>query len=370
MKHLKKIVNAPILLEENRVWRFYSGGKMIDELNGLYGAEDSNFPEDWVGSTVQADNPDEYYRKDEGVSVIRGKLAKPVTLNMVFEEYPLEMLGDDHIKQFGTNPALLVKLLDTSIRLLVHAHPHKSFAREHLQVRFGKTEAWCILNTRSEIEEPYILLGFKKDMNTERLKDILDNQHIDELLENMHRIPIKAGDVIYVPGGVPHGIGEGTFMVELQEPSDLAIFLERSCGGFKIKEEDSYLGLEKDLTLTAIDTTQYSMQQVREKFFIEPEKLRQEGESIEYTLLGYDTTECFAATRLEVDSHMGDVTNDRYSILIVLHGEGKILHRNGETIIGRGNRLFIPAGIGEYEYVTTNHLTIIKCLPAQLTVHH
>lgn len=364
MKHLRNVVNAPIPLDENRVWRFYLGGKMIEDLNGVYGADDSNFPEDWIGSTVQADNPDEYYREGEGISVFRGGFPAPISLNEIFDEFPLEMLGDAHIKKFGTNPALLVKLLDTSIRLLVHAHPHKSFAQEHLNLRFGKTEAWYILDIRPDISDPYILFGFKETMDPERLITILDNQDIDTLLNSMHRMPIKAGDVIYVRGGIPHGIGEGTFMVELQEPSDINVFLERSCGGFKIREDEAYLGLEKKLALQAIDMTKYTHDEVIENFFIQPKALRQEGDSIEYQLLGYDVTDCFSATRLEIEGHMSDTTNDRYSIMIVLNGEGKIIHQNGETPIGRGRRLFMPAGIGEYEYVTTNHLKIVKCLPA------
>jgi mannose-6-phosphate isomerase len=368
MKHLKHLVQAPILLGENRVWRFYTGGMMIEDLNGVYGADDGYFPEDWVGSTVQADNPDEYYREGEGISAVDDGFSEPVPLNVIFDEYPLEMLGDAHIKSFGTNPALLVKLLDTSIRLLVHAHPHKTFAREHLNLRFGKTEAWCILGTRPAIRDPYILLGFKESMTEERLQSILDNQDIGMLLDSMHRLPIKAGDVVYVRGGVPHGIGEGTFMVELQEPSDLNIFLERSCGGFKIKEEDAYLGLPKELALSGIDTTCYTREEIQEKFIIQPTVVRREGESIEYRLLGYDVTESFAASRLEIAGHMSDTTHDRYSIVIILNGEGKIAHTHGEKKIGRGNRLFIPAGIGDYEYVTTNRLTVMKCMPAQTVV--
>ena len=43
----------------------------------------------------------------------------------------------------------------------------------------------------------------------------------------LHRIPVKAGDFVFVDGGVPHAIGGGCFMVELQEPSDLMVVAER-----------------------------------------------------------------------------------------------------------------------------------------------
>ena len=43
----------------------------------------------------------------------------------------------------------------------------------------------------------------------------------------LHRIPVAPGDFVFVDGGVPHAIGGGCFMVELQEPSDLMVVAER-----------------------------------------------------------------------------------------------------------------------------------------------
>ena len=38
---------------------------------------------------------------------------------------------------------------------------------------------------------------------------------------------VAPGDFVFVDGGVPHAIGGGCFMVELQEPSDLMVVAER-----------------------------------------------------------------------------------------------------------------------------------------------
>lgn len=43
----------------------------------------------------------------------------------------------------------------------------------------------------------------------------------------LHRVPVAPGDFVFVDGGVPHAIGAGCFMVELQEPSDLMVVAER-----------------------------------------------------------------------------------------------------------------------------------------------
>ena len=46
------------------------------------------------------------------------------------------------------------------------------------------------------------------------------------MLGALHRVPVAAGDAIFVPAGMPHAIGEGLLIVELQEPTDLSVLLE------------------------------------------------------------------------------------------------------------------------------------------------
>ena len=41
-------------LPPNRVWRTYSGGLMLDRMEGRASPADGTFPEDWIGSTTRA----------------------------------------------------------------------------------------------------------------------------------------------------------------------------------------------------------------------------------------------------------------------------------------------------------------------------
>ncbi|MEO8167129.1 MAG: hypothetical protein ABI623_02720, partial [bacterium] len=91
-----------------------------------------------------------------------------------------------------------------------------------------------------------------------------------------------------------------------------------------------------------------------------------EGESIEVQLLGYGTTECFAGNRLDVYGELNDTTNDRYSILIVLDGEGTLVHAHGEIPLKRATQVFVPAAVGKYKFRTNKHLSVFKCLPAEI----
>ena len=201
-----------------RVYRFYRGGALIGNLRGEP-EEDDVFPEDWIGSVTLAGNPG---RDDpeEGLS----RLADGRLLRDAVEADPIAWLGEEHVARFGTSTGLLVKLLDAAERLPVHAHPDRAFAREAFGSPFGKTEAWIVLDTRDEEAEVWV--GLREPVEPERYLEWIVEQDVDRLLGSLNRIPVRAGDVVYVPAGVPHALGAGLLIAELQEPTDFSLLCE------------------------------------------------------------------------------------------------------------------------------------------------
>jgi mannose-6-phosphate isomerase len=226
-----------------RVYRFYRGGALLGRLRGEP-EEDGHFPEDWVGSATPARNPG---RDDpgEGLSL----LADGRVLRDAVEADPVAWLGKEHVDRFGASTGLLVKLLDAAERLPVHAHPDRVFAREAFDSPFGKTEAWIVLDTRDEEAEVWI--GLREPVEPERYLGWIEEQDVDSLLGSLNRLPVRRGDVVYVPAGVPHAIGAGLLIAELQEPTDFSIVCEWH--GFPIRPEDSHLGLGWAAALHAFD---------------------------------------------------------------------------------------------------------------------
>ena len=51
------------------------------------------------------------------------------------------------------------------------------------------------------------------------------------MLDALHPLSVSAGDAVFVPAGTAHAIGAGILMVELQEPTDFSILLERRRSG-------------------------------------------------------------------------------------------------------------------------------------------
>ena len=136
---------------------------------------------------------------------------------------------------------ILVKLLDSDERLVIQAHPTVPCARRLFNSPVGKTECWYFLPGTAP--DACVYLGFKPGVTRTAWETaVMDFSHKDHkdfedyasfaananpVLSFLHRIPVKAGDFVFVDGGVPHAIGAGCFMVELQEPSDLMVVAER-----------------------------------------------------------------------------------------------------------------------------------------------
>ena len=226
-----------------RVYRFYQGGALLGRLRGE-AQEDGAFPEDWLASTTRASNPG---RDDPEEGLTR--LADGRLLRDAIEADPIAWLGKERVARFGTSTGLLVKLLDTAERLPVHAHPDQAFARDALGSPFGKTEAWIVLDTRGDEAEVWV--GLRESVEPERYLRWICGQDVDRLLHSLNRISVHTGDVVYVPAGVPHALGAGVLIAELQEPTDFSFVCEWR--GFPIRPEDSHLGLGWEAAMRALD---------------------------------------------------------------------------------------------------------------------
>ena len=187
----------------NRVRRMYLGGGRIDEFCGVSTdvLDGVPRPEDWLASTTQAFN---------GAVEISGE--------------GLGRLEDGRlVKDVAGELPILVKLLDSDERLVVQAHPTVPCAKQLFNSKVGKTECWYFLPGTAP--DACVYLGFKPGVTRQMWRGAFEAQK--GLLDMLHCIPVSSGDFVFVDGGVPHAIGAGCFMVELQEPSDLMVVAER-----------------------------------------------------------------------------------------------------------------------------------------------
>src|SRR6266542_557071 len=237
-------VPVPIRLPLNGFPHFYRGGARIAAFRGLPASAVPG-PEDWVGSTVTR-----FGEPRLGLTV----LPDGRTLRDAVAADPRAWLGSEHVARFGADPALLVKLLDAGQRLVVHAHPDRDFARRHLDCPHGKTEAWVVVETAGPGATVY--LGFREEIPEVRLREWVRDQRTDLLLDALNEVPVRPGDALLVPAGLPHAIGPGALIVELQEPTDLSVLLEWK--GFDVGPDSGHLGIGYAAALGCVDRTAWS----------------------------------------------------------------------------------------------------------------
>ena len=236
MTTLADALRDPIELGQNRPRRFYRGGRLLEAFRGRRGADDDDRPEDWVGSATRTWSPPGSPLGDAGRSpIVVGD--RRLYLDQALAEAPEAMVGEAWLAAAGPTLGLLVKLLDAAVRLPVHAHPTRAAAGRLLGSAFGKTEAWIVLGTRDDESPARVWAGFREPVTPALLHEWIETQDVSAMLGALAERAVAAGDVLLIPGGTPHAIGPGVFLLELQEPTDFSIVAETR--GFPITKADA-----------------------------------------------------------------------------------------------------------------------------------
>ena len=352
-----------LFLPANRVWRTYPGGKKLDILQGKVDAKDDHFPEDWIGSTTRAVNLDREHLTKEGLAEVEVEGAM-LTLKELCEKKPNTVLGKDHFKKYGATTQFLLKFLDSAIRLHIQCHPTIPFAQKHLNSNSGKTEAYVILSIREEIKDPYIYFGFQNAPEKEEFKRIIEEQDIDAMLACFDKIPVKPGDVFMVPGGMPHAIGEGVFMVEIMEPTDFAVRVEFERGGYVLPDASRFMDRGIDFALSMFNYNSTSIEDIKKEFFCHPRVLDTQNNSKEYILIDKEKTACFKVHRIDVKDSYIKKANSFY-IGIVTKGAGEIAVNDEHHTVKFGDRFFIPYSTDAVEYLSDSEMEILFTFPPE-----
>lgn len=358
---MKKIpLDEPIQLTNERAWRTYIGGKTISSLHEDMEVEDNHFPEEWIMSIVSARNAGREHI-EEGLS----KLYKypDVSLKSLIETYPVELLGNVDSVEAQNSLGVLVKLIDAAERLTVQVHPDREKARQLFNSEFGKTECWHILDGR-EINgiKPSVYIGFKEGITRDKWIALFNEQNIEGMLECLYRFEVQGGETFIIRGGVPHAIGCGCFLAEIQEPTDYTIRIERTTpAGYHIDDFMCHQGVGFEKMFECFDFTGRTRQQALDEWCVPQHTLvKTSGGSI-ISILGYETTPFFKLNSIIVNTTLTIDSQKTFSGLYVLQGSGRIVCEAGTTEISKGNQFFLPAAMGTFK-LQADPENELKCL--------
>ncbi|MEO6787051.1 MAG: type I phosphomannose isomerase catalytic subunit [Chthoniobacteraceae bacterium] len=183
----------PLFME--RVW----GGHQLAAMRGGNTGRDAPIGETW-----------ELVDRGDAQSVVaRGPLVG-TTLHELWSVFRKDVFGAG-VPDSPRFP-LLAKILDARETLSVQVHPPADKAAE-LRGE-PKTEMWYLLDAAKDAE---LFAGFRRGTTRASFERALAEGRAAELL---HRVPVRAGDAMFIPSGRCHAIGAGCLIVEIQQNSD------------------------------------------------------------------------------------------------------------------------------------------------------
>lgn len=333
----------PIRLPANQPPQFYRGGDAIARLRGASGSDSKFGPEDWVGSVTTM-----FGQETNGLT----RLPNGLWLREAVRGNAAAWLGERHVAKLGDSTGLLVKLLDAGQRLPVHFHPSDAFAKQHFDSHFGKTEAWIVVGTYGD--DPRVYPGFAETLSKATVAEWTREQDAPSMLGALNSIPVQAGDTVYIPAGLPHAIGEGVFVVELQQPTDFSLTLEWR--DFLASPEKGHLGIGFDTALETLDTSGWDAERLKT---IVKHTADDGTESVD--LLAAGSGAFFRADRIQLTGG-AFALDPSFAILVVMDGAGTLRTEHGsEFPLAKGDTYVVPFDAGQAG--VSGAVTVIRCRP-------
>lgn len=260
------------------------------------------------------------------------KELQPKKLDPILKEYiwgTEEWLLSDLHEGVEKTP-LLVKIITANDNLSVQVHPGNEYALEK-ENSVGKTEMWIVLDC-----EPgaFLYYGLKHKISEGEFSKRIKNNTI---LEVCQKVPVKKGDVFYIPAGLLHAIGKGIQVAEVQQNSDITYRIYdykrkdsmQNCRPLHIKQAQDVVGFMPPLQGH------------------HPMGNRSLKNGYYKTLL----VQCpyFQVSRMEVETGMKRSACASHQSLVVLEGTGKLLFKDGVMELKKGDSIYLPEGMGDYE---------------------
>lgn len=306
----------PLLIERRLISRLW-GGQRITNWLGLPPPVPERLGESW-----------EVYASNR----IRNGHLRGWSLHQATRVYPQQLIGQRALERYGGSFPLLAKFIDANDRLSLQVHPDDTYAhRYEAHTGFhGKTEAWYILDARPGAEVYY---GLRAGVTQADFAAAVGAGEAEDLV---NRVPVQAGDVIFVPPGTPHAINEGIMIFEIQESSDLTYRL------YDYNRRDPVSGELRELHLDkGLDVLQLTPLDVAK-----PRPVACGPAAGGNLLVACDH---FALEHWQLDDPVTLASDPAtMEILTVIEGTGELVWERGRLALRCGDTVVIPAMLVEW----------------------
>ena len=356
------IYQMPWRLVHNRVRG--QGGREIDRFRGIVPpVDDDTGSESWIGSVTRtAKATDACPTGCAEVALPDGRrmyLFEAIAIN------PEAILGPEHVARHGHKLGVLVKYLDAQHQYILQAHPTRPFAKQMWDSDFGKEESWYVIGVRDDVPEPpYFILGFKEGVTRESFREaVMRGDSLESLEQMCHKIPVKVGDAAFIGGGVPHALGQGCLVIEVQEPSDITVVpitqaeIQRRYGKRNTVDDELY----NKKMLGAFEYDGCSYEEALRRYMIPRKAIRSGNWGREDWIIGPSLTDYFSFSQADICGTMPVRNTGCPQIAIVLRGEGAFHCERGSIALHQADELFLPYDIPGA--VIEGDISVVFCHP-------
>jgi mannose-6-phosphate isomerase len=240
---------------------------------------------------------------------------------------------------------LLVKFIFAADKLSVQVHPDDEYAGRHEAAAGGrgKTEMWYAVRADPGAE---VLLGMKPEVTLEEFKGAIADGTAERCLE---RVPLRAGEAVFVSAGSAHTIGAGFVLCEVQQQSDLTYRV------YDYNRRDAQ-GRARELHIEkALDVMRFGRQTCGR---LDPVRVERDGVSESY----FVACKYFATERWDFATVARAASSpEHFDVAIVLEGSGSI-RWGGKNVVqyAPAQVWLIPAALGEYEFRATARTSLLR----------
>jgi mannose-6-phosphate isomerase len=288
--------------------------------------------------TGLSENIGEAWLTDERCVITNGPFASK-TLAEAWPAIPGEWRGP-RCAEMRDFP-LLVKFIFPTDKLSIQVHPDDEYASVHETASGGrgKTEMWHVVSAEPGAQ---LLLGLRPGVTKKEFAAALGCKSLEDLLQ-VH--PVEESNTFFVPAGVPHSIGPGVVVCEVQQYCDLTYRIY-DYGRVDAQGKPRQLHIDK-----AMEVIRFGRERVDR---VRP--LEWASQKMGISLLA--ACQYFATERWRIgELFAARPKTDAFNLLVFLEGKGKMRWDGGIAPYHPGECWFMPASLKSYDLIPVDDET-------------
>ncbi|MER5853164.1 hypothetical protein ABT126_41025 [Streptomyces sp. NPDC002012] len=274
-----------------------------------------------------------------------------VPLQALVASHPEAILGDDVHARFGTSFPIRFDYLDTvgGGNLSVHCHPQSDYMRCVFGWPYTQHETYYMMLGGPDRQ---VFLGLHQDADLAAFRHEADRAFHDgvpfDIEQYVQTFPADPHQIYLIPGGTPHGSGEGNVVLEISATPYL--YSLRLYDWLRKDSEGRPRPVHVGHAFENLDPDR-SGEAVARDLVPTPRTLRS-GDGWHEDVIGRLPEMFFEVRRIALapDTVADDDTDHRFHVLNVVEGDGILLETSGghRHVLAYAETLTVPAAVGAY----------------------